>query len=196
MQDSKKDSQDSKIVFRITRGIASALTAPTRDPVAEYVQEFCARSKDCISQMHRTAVVSICQWIDASIATASAPSHVLYQGIPAAVIQGLVMYMDITNTRSYSGSGNTVYNLVNGGIAGTIVSGITYDTDNRKNLNFNGSSGYMVSNNTSMDFSTSDFTIQTPLKLNGLSNGFTGAYGSVICAGAALTNNSSIFQNI
>ena len=88
MQDSKKDSQDSKIVFRITRGIASALTAPTRDPVAEYVKEFCARSKECISQMHRTAVVSICQWIDASIATASAPSHVLYQGIPAAVIQG------------------------------------------------------------------------------------------------------------
>jgi hypothetical protein len=113
---------------------------------------------------------------------------------PAAVIHGLVMYMDITNTRSYSGSGNTIYNLANGGIAGTIVSGISYDTDNRKNLNFNGSSGYMFSNNTSMDFSTSDFTIQTTVKLNGLSNGFSNAYGSVICAGAALTNNSSILQ--
>jgi hypothetical protein len=44
-----------------------------------------------------------------------------------------------------------------------------------------------------MDFSSSDFTIQTTLKLNGLSNGFSGAYGSIICAGAALTNNSSIF---
>ncbi len=40
---------------------------------------------------------------------------------PAAVIQGLVMYMDITNSRSYSGSGNTVYNLTNSGIAATIL---------------------------------------------------------------------------
>jgi len=112
---------------------------------------------------------------------------------PTIVPDGLVMYMDITNSRSYSGSGNTVYNLVNGGIAGTIITGITYDNDNKKNLNFNGSSGYMFSNDTSMNFGTNDFTIQTTLKLNGLSNGFNGAFGSVICAGAALTNNSSIF---
>jgi len=113
---------------------------------------------------------------------------------PTIVPDGLVMYMDITNSRSYSGSGNTVYNLVNGGIAGTIVTGITYDNFSAKNLNFNGSSGYMFSNDTSMDFSTSDFTIQTTLELNGLSNGFSSAYGTVICAGAALTNNSSILQ--
>ena len=113
---------------------------------------------------------------------------------PASVIQGLVMYMDITNPRSYSGSGNTVFNLANSGIAATIITGITYDNDNKKNLNFNGSSGYMFSNDTSMDFSSSDFTIQTTLKLNGLSNGFSGGYGSMICAGAALTNNSSIFR--
>jgi hypothetical protein len=113
---------------------------------------------------------------------------------PASVIQGLVMYMDITNPRSYSGSGNTVFNLANSGIAATIITGITYDNDNKKNLNFNGSSGYMFSNDTSMNFSSSDFTIQTTLKLNGLSAGINNAYGSVICAGAALTNNSSILQ--
>jgi hypothetical protein len=113
---------------------------------------------------------------------------------PTIVPDGLVMYLDPANSRSYSGSGNTVYNLVNGGIAGTIVTGITYDNFSAKNLNFNGSSGYMFSNDTSMDFSTSDFTIQTTLELNGLSNGFSSAYGTVICAGAALTNNSSILQ--
>jgi hypothetical protein len=52
----------------------------------------------------------------------------------------------------------------------------------------------MLGNDTNLDFSTSDFTIQTTLKLNGLSNGFTGAYGSAVCAGSALTNNSSILQ--
>lgn len=113
---------------------------------------------------------------------------------PASVTQGLVYYLDFTNTRCYSGSGNTLINLANGAIGITIVSGITYDTDNRKNLNFNGSSGYMTGNDTNLDFSTSDFTIQTTLKLNGLSNGFTGAYGSAVCAGSALTNNSSILQ--
>jgi hypothetical protein len=113
---------------------------------------------------------------------------------PASVTQGLVYYLDFTNTRCYSGSGNTLINLANGAIGITIVSGITYDTDNRKNLNFNGSSGYMTVNDTNLDFSTSDFTIQTTLKLNGLSNGFTGAYGSAVCAGSALTNNSSILQ--
>lgn len=111
---------------------------------------------------------------------------------PTIVPDGLVMYMDITNPRSYSGSGNTVFNLANSGIAATIITGITFDNDNKKNLNFNGSSGYMISNDTSMDFSSSDFTIQTTLKLNG----FTSAYGSIICAGAALTNNSSILQFI
>ena len=112
---------------------------------------------------------------------------------PASVTQGLVYYLDLTNSRCYSGSGNTLTNLANGAIGITIVSGITYDTDYRKNLNFNGSSGYMTGNDTNLNFSTSDFTIQTTLKLNGLSNGFTGAYGSIICAGSALTNNSSIF---
>ncbi len=112
---------------------------------------------------------------------------------PASVTQGLVYYLDLTNSRCYSGSGNTLTNLANGAIGITIVSGITYDTDYRKNLNFNGSSGYMTGNDTNLDFSTSDFTIQTTLKLNGLSNGFTGAFDQSICAGSALTNNSSIF---
>jgi hypothetical protein len=112
---------------------------------------------------------------------------------PASVIDGLVYYLDIMNTRCYSGTGNTLYNLANSAIGTTIVSGITYDTDFKKNLNFNGSSGYMFSNDTSLDFTNKDFTIQTTLKLNGLSNGFSGAYDHSICAGAALTNNSSIF---
>jgi hypothetical protein len=111
---------------------------------------------------------------------------------PAAVIQGLVMYMDITNPRSYSGSGNTVFNLANSGIAATIITGITYDNDNKKNLNFNGSSGYMFSNDTNMNFGYNDFTIQTTLKLNGYSNGFTGAYNAIVCAGSNLS--SSILQ--
>jgi len=73
---------------KLCRGIRSALTSSTHDPVAEYVQEFRDRSKECICQMHRTVFGSIFQWIDASVANASAPAKVLYQGIPTAVIRG------------------------------------------------------------------------------------------------------------
>ena len=41
-----------------------------------------------MNRLHQTSVGDICQWIDASFASASAPSQVLYQGIPAAVVQG------------------------------------------------------------------------------------------------------------
>ena len=73
---------------KINRGITSALVSPTHDPIAEYIREFRARSKSCLNQLYHSAVTSICQFIDDSIAVASAPAHVLYQGIPAAVVQG------------------------------------------------------------------------------------------------------------
>jgi hypothetical protein len=73
---------------KLSRGLRSALTSSTHDPVAEYVQEFRDRSKECICQMNRTVFTSISQWIDASVANASAPATVLYQGIPTAVIRG------------------------------------------------------------------------------------------------------------
>jgi hypothetical protein len=111
---------------------------------------------------------------------------------PTIVPDGLVMYMDITNSRSYSGSGNTIYNLVNGGVGVTIVRGITYDNASSKNLLFNGTNAYLTSNDSSLNFGTNDFTIQTTLKLNRLSPGINSAYAFVILAGSNLS--SSILQ--
>jgi hypothetical protein len=73
---------------KISRGITSALAAPVHDPIADFVRDFRSRSKDCIKNLHQKAVGNICQWVDASVAVAATPSHLLYQGIPAAVIQG------------------------------------------------------------------------------------------------------------
>ena len=42
-----------------------------------------------------------------------------YSGPPSAS-DGLVFYLDATNSASYSGSGNTFYNLVNASIGGSI----------------------------------------------------------------------------
>ena len=54
------------------------------------------------------------------------------------VMDGLSVYLDAANTRSYSGSGNTWYNLVSGAIGGTMV-GVGYSTFNGGYFNFTGS---------------------------------------------------------
>ena len=45
------------------------------------------------------------------------------------VTDGLVLYLDAANTRSYSGTGLTVNGLV-GGIGGTLVNGVGFGTTN------------------------------------------------------------------
>jgi hypothetical protein len=74
----------------ISRGIMSAVTAPTHNSVDEFVRDFRSRSKRCIQKLHETAIGNICQWVDASFAIAACPAHLLYQGIPTAVVQGSI----------------------------------------------------------------------------------------------------------
>jgi hypothetical protein len=74
---------------------------------------------------------------------------------PRVVTNGLVMYLDAANTRSYSGSGLTVNGLV--GIGGTLVNGVGFTSSNSGSFVFDGTNDYInptfpVSNN-------SDFTI-------------------------------------
>ncbi len=57
---------------------------------------------------------------------------------PSVVRNGLSVYLDAGNSRSYSGSGNTWYNLVTGAIGGTMV-GVGYSTINGGYFNFTGS---------------------------------------------------------
>jgi hypothetical protein len=75
---------------KINRGITSAMAAPPHNPVAEYIREFRAQAKLCMGRLHETEVGNICQWIDTSVTVAASPADVLYQGIPAAVVQGSI----------------------------------------------------------------------------------------------------------
>jgi hypothetical protein len=63
----------------------------------------------------------------------------IYSGPPSAS-DGLVFYLDATNSASYSGSGNTFYNLVNASIGGSIVGYASTPIDNTqiKSLTFDG----------------------------------------------------------
>ena len=63
---------------------------------------------------------------------------------PSIVVDGLLFYIDPNNTNCYSGSGNTIYNLVNPSIGGTFVGYTSNPIDNTENrsLVYNGSTTY------------------------------------------------------
>ena len=60
---------------------------------------------------------------------------------PRVVTNGLVMYVDAANPRSYSGSGLTVNGLV-GGIGGTLVNGVGFGSTNNGFFTFDGTNDY------------------------------------------------------
>jgi hypothetical protein len=62
---------------------------------------------------------------------------------PSVVRDGLMMYVDAANPRSYSGSGNTVYELKSGGIGGTLVNGTGFSSANNGSFIFDGTNDYI-----------------------------------------------------
>ena len=57
---------------------------------------------------------------------------------PKITTDGLVLHIDSSNTKSYSGSGITIYNMVTGGIAGTLVNGPVSDVAYKKTFILDG----------------------------------------------------------
>jgi len=61
---------------------------------------------------------------------------------PKIVTDGLVLYLDAANSKSYPGSGTTWSDLSRGGNNGTLVNGPSYNSTYGGVLNFNGGSTY------------------------------------------------------
>ena len=57
---------------------------------------------------------------------------------PKITTDGLVLHIDATNNKSYSGSGITIFNMVTGGIAGTLVNGSLSDVAYKKTFLLDG----------------------------------------------------------
>ena len=62
---------------------------------------------------------------------------------PRIIRDELVAYYDATNPKSYSGSGNTVYDLSGNGRNGTLTNGVAYSSNNRGYFVFDGSNDYI-----------------------------------------------------
>ena len=92
---------------------------------------------------------------------------------PSIVTENLEFYIDPSNTRSYPGFGNTIYNIVNSSIGGTLVNFTANPIDNAGNrsINFNGSNNVVLIPSSNLQFGSSDFTIQFWFKIQGIIDG-------------------------
>jgi hypothetical protein len=65
---------------------------------------------------------------------------------PKIVTDGLVLYLDAANTRSYPGSGTTWSDLSRSGNNGTLVNGPTFNGANGGSIVFDGTNDYVATN--------------------------------------------------
>jgi hypothetical protein len=88
---------------------------------------------------------------------------------PSIISDGLIFYLDAANSRSYSGSGNTIYDLSSFRTAGTFVNGATFvSTGTTSNISFDGVDDHLTFpyNSNQMSFPDNNATISVWFKYN------------------------------
>jgi hypothetical protein len=108
---------------------------------------------------------------------------------PRIVTDGLIIYVDAANSKSYPGTGNTWYNIISGAIGGTMV-GVGYSTLNGGYFNFTGSQYMTFASTPPVGQSTLSSTVEIVGYRNGTS-GFEVMFGG----GNTTTNQAYYFGN-
>jgi hypothetical protein len=76
------------------------------------------------------------------------------------VVDGLVLYLDAANTKSYLGSGTTWSDLSRSENNGALINGPNFNTSNNGVISFDGTNdSVQIPNSSSLNFGTGDFTI-------------------------------------
>jgi len=92
---------------------------------------------------------------------------------PGKIIQdGLVLYLDASNTKSYPGSGTTWTDISRVGNNGTLTNGPTFNIANGGSIVFDGTNDYV--NCGSGGAQSGDFTVSSWFKRNGPQSGVSG----------------------
>ena len=91
---------------------------------------------------------------------------------PRIIQNGLILDVDAAVLRSYSGTGLTAFGLI-GGIGGTLVNGVGFDTTNNGYFIFDGSNDYINSGNDS-NIQVSSGTISAWARTSSPGGGFRG----------------------
>ena len=111
---------------------------------------------------------------------------------PRIITNGLVLYLDAANTRSYPGSGTTWSDLSRSGNNGTLVNGPTFNSGNAGSIVFDGVDDYVITP-TNTALGTGQFAIDVWFKPNGAQ----ALNSTLICIAAAssITNWQISFQS-
>jgi hypothetical protein len=117
---------------------------------------------------------------------------------PSIVRDGLVLYLDAANSKSYPGSGTTWFDLSGNENNGTLVNGVGFDNANKGALTFDGTDDFVNCGN-SVTLKPEFISIEAWVKINpgqGLSficgGGTTGAIGYWV--GISTSNNTIRFS--
>jgi hypothetical protein len=92
----------------------------------------------------------------------------IFKNSPPIVTDGLVLYLDAANTKSYPTTGTTWNDLTNATTGATLVNGPTYTTSNGGSIVFDGTNdeGTIGSRNGASFVDTDDMTVSVFLKIN------------------------------
>jgi len=84
-----------------------------------------------------------------------------YSNGPRIVTDGLVLYLDAGNGKSYSGTGNTWFDLTSQNNNGTLTNGPTYSSNNKGVIVFDGTNDNIVVSNISNFNQTTGITVSS-----------------------------------
>jgi hypothetical protein len=91
-------------------------------------------------------------------------------GVPQVITDGLVLYLDAANPKSYSGSGTTCYDLSGYNTNATLVNGVSYTSANAGGLVFDGTNdATLLPASALWNVGNSNFTIEFWFKRTGTS---------------------------
>lgn len=104
---------------------------------------------------------------------------------PTIVRDGLVLYLDAANPKSYPGSGTTWNDLSGNGNNGTLINGPTFSTDNNGNIVFDGVNDSVTILNPSNLLTTynESITYETNIYIPSSSTWSNGFFGNIISRG-------------
>jgi hypothetical protein len=105
---------------------------------------------------------------------------------PKIVTDGLVLYLDAANTRSYVSGSTTWTDLSRGGNNGTLINGPTFNGDNGGSIVFDGSNDFINFTSLNPITSSSPFTLTSWLNVKTHST-----YGISLFIGNGSGNNSA-----
>jgi hypothetical protein len=112
---------------------------------------------------------------------------------PRIVTDGLVLYLDAANYRSYPGSGTTWTDVSGNGNNGTLTNGPIFDTANGGNFSFDGVDDFVDIPRTNIDYTPLDsFTMGVWAKVDGVSGDFTFARNTTVFGRGDTANSFGI----